>query len=98
MPRSGQAQLMLVAVILVPPFAMAADWPNFRGPNHDGISPETGLKTNWTTPLKMVWQREVGSAFSGIACVGDRAYTCGTQKEKQAVFCLNADTGDVIWQ
>lgn len=78
--------------------ASAGDWPNFRGPKHDGVSPETGLKTTWTTPLKMVWQREVGSGFSGISCVGDRAYTCGTRDEKQVAVCLNADTGDVLWQ
>ncbi|MCH7701754.1 MAG: hypothetical protein IID37_08705, partial [Planctomycetes bacterium] len=41
----------------------AADWPNFRGPNHDGISTETGLTTTWDTPIPLVWERTVGSAF-----------------------------------
>lgn len=75
-----------------------ADWPNFRGPNHDGISDERGLKTAWTETLPAVWEREIGSAFSSFAAVGDRIYTCGTADKQQVLYCLNAETGDVIWQ
>ncbi len=77
----------------------AADWPNFRGPNHDGISTETGLTTTWDKPIPLVWERTVGSAFSSFACVNGRVYTCGSQDDlQQVLFCLNADTGAVIWQ
>lgn len=86
-----------VAALLVAP-AVAADWPNFRGPGHDGISAETGLKTDWTAPLPLVWEREVGSGFSGLSVVGDRVYTCGTIDRRQTAVCLNADTGQVVWQ
>jgi outer membrane protein assembly factor BamB len=75
----------------------SADWPNFRGSNFDGISEEKGLKTAWTDPLKMVWQREIGSAFSSFAAVKDRIYTCGMGDKQQILYCLNADNGDVIW-
>ena len=46
----------------------------------------------------MVWDREVGSAFSSFACVGDRVYTCGTKVGEQVLYCLNAATGKVIWE
>ena len=78
--------------------ASAADWPNWRGPNHDGVSSETGLQTRWEAPPPLLWQRAIGSAFSGIAVVGDRVYTCGTHAGKQTLLCLNADTGAVLWQ
>jgi outer membrane protein assembly factor BamB len=29
--------------------------------------------------------------------VGDRVYTCGTQSDKQVVYCLNGDTGKTVW-
>jgi outer membrane protein assembly factor BamB len=76
----------------------AADWPNWRGPNHDGISPETGLRVQWDRPLPLVWEREVGSAFSSFACVDGKVYTCGTQGAEQVLFCLDADSGTVVWQ
>ncbi len=75
-----------------------ADWPNFRGPRHDGISAEKGLKTDWTGPIPLKWDREIGSAFSSFACVGDKVYSCGTHQKQQVLSCLNADTGAVVWQ
>ena len=88
---------VLTAIILTGTL-FAADWPNWRGPNHDGISPETGMKTDWATNPPVVWESKIGSAFSGISCVGDRLYTCGTKNKQQTLFCLNADTGEVIWE
>lgn len=75
----------------------APDWPNFRGPNHDGISAETGFKTAWTEPMPLVWERNVGSGFSSFACVAGRVYTCGTDGRRQVVLCMDAKTGDVAW-
>jgi len=76
----------------------AQEWPNWRGPNHDGISAETNLKTTLPESLQPVWEREIGSAFSSLTCVEGQVYTCGTQDKQQVLFCLDADSGDVIWQ
>lgn len=76
----------------------AGDWTNFRGPNHDGISSERGFRTDWDEAIPLVWEREVGSAFSSFAAVGDRLYTCGTQGNQQVLLCLDALTGEVVWQ
>ena len=75
-----------------------ADWPNFRGPRYDGISRETGLKTDWNHPIPLVWERTIGAAFSSFAAVGDKVYTCGTANGKQVLYCLEADTGAIVWQ
>ena len=77
--------------------SLGGDWPHFLGPGYDGKSDAKGLKTNWTDPLKLVWERNVGSAFSSFACVGNRIYTCGEQDKQQVLYCLDADTGKVIW-
>lgn len=74
-----------------------ADWPNFRGPNHDGISDQTGFQRVWTEPIPLVWERNIGSAFSSFAAVGDRIYTCGEADGRQTLMALAADTGEVIW-
>ena len=89
----------VVAILGVSAFGMAfGDWPNFRGPNHDGVSQETGLKKEWSAPPKTVWEAKIGDAFSGLSIVGDRLYTCGTSAKKQSVVCLDANTGKQIWQ
>ena len=97
--RSFSKPIALVAVMIL--FAAApavADWPQFRGPNLDGISSETGFKTKWTSAPPVKWERNLGAAFSSFACVGDRVYTCGTAGGKQMIYCLNADTGKTIWE
>lgn len=97
-PYPSIAYVFVLAMNLAFPTVGRADWPNFRGLRHDGISSETGLKTRWQRPPSPVWKREIGSAFSSFAAVGDRIYTCGTADGKQVLYCLNADTGAVLWQ
>lgn len=77
--------------------SLADDWPNFRGPSHDGISSETGLTIDWKGSPKVLWEREIGSAYSSFACVGDRVYTCGAADGQQVLYSLEADTGKVVW-
>lgn len=84
--------------IAVANMALAGDWPNFRGPNHDGISREKGLKTDWQGGPKVVWEHQIGSAFSSFACVGGRVFTCGSADGQQILFCLDADSGKEIWK
>ncbi len=87
-----------VGAFVISSSVLAGDWANWRGPNHDGISPEKGFKKTWDAPPKVVWEHSVGSAFSSFACVGGRAYTCGTKDAKQVLFCFDAKTGKVIWE
>ncbi len=79
--------------------ASAEDWPWFRGPNYDGLSSEKGFQPHWTdnTPPNL-WERTIGPAFSGISIVDGKCYTCGTENGQQVMFCLNADTGEILWQ
>jgi outer membrane protein assembly factor BamB len=77
----------------------ATDWPQFRGPRHDGISAETGFAKSWPpSGLPIIWSREVGAGFSSFAVVRERVYTCGTVDARQVLFCLDFDNGDVIWK
>jgi len=96
--RSILATIALTIPGLLMSVAADADWPQFRGPNLDGISSETAFKKEWTGPIPLVWQREVGPAFSSFACVGDRVFTAGTAAGRQVVYCLDADSGKTIWQ
>ncbi len=87
-----------VIVSLVATQNASADWSCFRGPNYDGISKETGFKKEWKDPIPLVWERDIGSAFSSFSVVGDKLYTCGTGDDRQTLYCLNANTGEIIWK
>lgn len=79
--------------------APAADWPQWRGNNRDGISTEKGWKTSWPTggPAAL-WKLNLGPACSSFAVVGEHVYTMGNQKDTDSVYCLDAKTGKTVWQ
>ncbi len=77
----------------------AADWPNFRGPNYDGISSETSLLKTWPAggpPL--AWKATgIGSGYSGVSVVGDRVFTAGDNGDVSYVYALNLADGKQVW-
>jgi outer membrane protein assembly factor BamB len=74
----------------------ADDWPQWRGANRDGISPEM---VNWPAEgPKIVWRAQVGTGFSSISVSKGRVYTMGNADEKDTIWCLDAINGKPIWQ
>ena len=78
--------------------AVAADWPQFLGPNRNGISKEMGLLKSWPVGgLKAVWRVTGGAGMSGIAVSGGKLATMVQRGGKQQVLLLNAKTGKTVW-
>jgi outer membrane protein assembly factor BamB len=97
-------RVMAVAVVSLcaAPFPLAAAepaaWPNWMGPQRDGISRETGWITDWPRDgLPVVWSREIGIGFSSVSIADGRLFSLGHVDGEEIVWCLNANTGDVIW-
>lgn len=79
--------------------AHADDWPNWNGAKHDGISRETGFADAWPKDgLPVKWTREIGTGFSSFSVVGERLLTMGHQDGNETVWCLNPQSGDVLWR
>ena len=77
----------------------ATEWPQWRGPNRDGISDEVGLLKEWApTGPKMLWKVPLGEGFSGISVSQDRVYTMFSKGNDEFVVCLNATDGGEIWR
>ncbi|MFN0075154.1 MAG: PQQ-binding-like beta-propeller repeat protein [Prosthecobacter sp.] len=79
--------------------AVAEDWPQWRGPNRDGCSKETGLLKQWPEGgPKVVWQVDaVGAGYSSVAIKGDRIFTQGDLDGVEHIMCLNAKDGATLW-
>lgn len=78
--------------------AAGADWPQFRGIERDGISPEKGLLRSWPEGgPKVLWKKPLGSGFASIAISGDRLYTMAVEGETESALCFDA-TGKEIWR
>ena len=83
--------LLTLAACLLALRAHADDWPQYRGPNRDGVSKETGLLKKWPDGgPKLAWTyKDAGTGYSGPAIVGDRLYTCGARGPDEYVFALD---------
>lgn len=100
------AVCLLSAVLLVSP-ALAADWPQWRGPNRDGISAEKGLIDKFPADgPKLLWKKteltDIGAGYGQPAVVGGKMYIIGAdgakQDAKEFVTCLNVKDGSQVWQ
>jgi outer membrane protein assembly factor BamB len=79
----------------------ADDWPQWRGPNRDGVSKETGLLKAWPKEgPKRLWESlEVGDGYSTPAVVGDRLYVMGSKgMNDEFVLALNVADGKAAWR
>ena len=76
-----------------------AEWPQWRGPNRDGISQESGLLKSWPEGgPKVLLRIPVGEGFSGISVSSGRAYTMFAEGDDEFVVCLDASNGKEIWR
>jgi outer membrane protein assembly factor BamB len=93
--------LLMACVPSVAPAAgdANADWPQYRGPQRNGSSPETGLLKRWPEAgPSLLWRRKIGDGFSSIAVAGSRLFTMSADSDKESAVCLKADTGEEIWK
>jgi len=99
--------MVVVAVFLSVPAALFAadsanplDWPKWRGPNGDGISPETGINKNWAeTPPKVLWKVDLGDdGFAGPSVADGMLFIIDHRGGNDVVRAIDIDTGKDIWQ
>lgn len=79
--------------------ASADDSPQFLGQNRNGVSSETGLLATFPEDgPQELWRTPLGAGMSGLAVVGDAAYTLYQDGRQQFAVCLDMKTGKVVWQ
>ena len=88
--------LVLVIASSAMVVAEAGEWPMYRGPDHTGISKETGW-FDASAGVKVLWEGKIGSGYGSIAIGGGRAFAMGHDAKKDTVFCFDAKTGKKIW-
>lgn len=77
----------------------ADDWPNYLGPDFNGISKETGWTAHWpANGPKRLWKAKVGLGFASFSVANGRVYTTGNVNDKDIVYCFDANTGAELWK
>jgi outer membrane protein assembly factor BamB len=87
----------LACAILLP--TLADDWPQWRGPQRNGISGEKDWAFQWPDDgPRTAWKANVGLGYSGFVVADGRAFTVGHADGKDTVFCFDADSGKQVWK
>ena len=91
--------LACVLPLAVPAPLNAADWPQFLGPQRNGISSETGLLDQWPAGgPKEVWRVKGGVGMSGLAISRGKLVTLVQKEGQQWLIALDAQSGKPVWQ
>lgn len=94
---AGFATIALTLALGTP--SHAADWPQWRGPNRDDISAETGLLKDWSaSPPKLLWLfKEAGLGYSGYSVAAGKLFTMGARDNVEHVIAVDVKTGKQLW-
>lgn len=89
---------LFVPVLLCGSLTHADDWPQWMGPQRNGVSDETAWRSDFGAHRPpTLWQAELGRGYAAVSVVGDRALTVGNSGNHDTVWCLDAGDGQVRW-
>ncbi|PYR49888.1 MAG: hypothetical protein DMF89_11115, partial [Acidobacteria bacterium] len=88
----------VVAAVLLAGGVAAQDWPQWRGPNRDGVITSFREPAAWPKTLTRRWNVEVGTGYATPIVAGDRVYVFARQGENEVMTALDAATAKVIWR
>lgn len=94
---------ILSILISLPTASFGTDWLQWRGPNRNGTTPESGWNPEAITEASSLsWTKDVGMGHSAVVVRGDRLYTMGNRhirgdRYEDVVWCLSAETGEEVW-
>ncbi len=89
------AQFLLAAPA---PAARPANWPEWRGPDHDGVSKEVGVPAEWGPGQNIVWKLPMPGVGSSTPAVwGDRIFLTSADGSDLVLLCVST-AGKELWR
>ncbi len=73
-------------------------WPQYRGPNRNGISPEKGLFANLKDGAQQLWKASLGTGFASIAVANGMVFSCGNAADQDTLSAFDAESGAPAWK
>ena len=93
--------LFLISLASVVCAAVADDWPQWRGPQRDGVWREQGTIEKFSSPqIPVVWRASIGAGYNGPTVAAGRVFVMDRRTEPQQVervLCFDAKSGENLW-
>lgn len=87
-----------VTASLLAASALAGDWPQWRGPNRNGMSDEGGWNPKALEGgAKVAWRASIGEGYASPVIAGGKVYATGNSNGQDRVYCFDAASGALLW-
>jgi len=92
--------VVFLAVAASAASALASEWPHFRGPNSNGISPETGINKDWAARKpETLWTASMTDrGYSGPSVADGKVFIIDYATDNVVIRALDFNTGKDVWQ
>jgi outer membrane protein assembly factor BamB len=94
---SRRAWLPAVLVVMFASAALAANWPQWRGPTGDGVCSEPSLPLKWSETENMAWKCPLPDGASTPVIWGNAVFATGQDRDKLMLFRIDRDEGKIVW-
>jgi outer membrane protein assembly factor BamB len=88
------ATLFALALVTV---AASAQWPQWRGPNRDGVVPATSVPSAWPEKLALKWRQAIGEGYSSPVVAAGRVFVHSRTDPDEIVSAFDLATGKPLW-
>ncbi|MBM3774210.1 MAG: pyrrolo-quinoline quinone [Acidobacteria bacterium] len=86
---------MLMLLLLA---SSALEWPQFRGPNSSGLSPDTNLPSDFGPEKNVIWKTALPPGHSSPVLTRDRIFLTAVDGPKLVTISLDRATGKILWR
>ena len=97
-----QMRSLSLLVVLFGSVCHADDWPQWGGPQRDGVWREDGIVESFPTDglLPRTWSTPIAEGYAGPAVADGRVYITDRQPDErnERILCLDAESGTEIWK
>jgi outer membrane protein assembly factor BamB len=96
--RTQAWSVALLGTVMAVAVVSGQEWPQWRGPNRDGILPSFKEPQTWPDKLVQRWKVEVGPGYATPILAGDRLYVFSREAEDEVMRAIDAASGKTIWR
>ena len=98
---SSIVRVLSIVMLALPINLIAADWPNWRGANHDGSANESPLPDSFTATENVIWSITLPGPSAATPIIsGNRVFISSTDDDSDALLalCYDSETGRQLWR
>jgi outer membrane protein assembly factor BamB len=74
------------------------DWTGFLGPRGEARSPETGIRTDWSDGLPLLWHKAIGDGYGMPSIADGRLFLFDRHGDEARLTCMKPGTGEELWR